>query len=139
MQVLVYHDLLGMMQHPHHAKVSLLVFGIKGFSQTLIVWPVLLKSVRFKFTFLQVTPKFCKQYARVGDVINKALSDYKEEVTSGSFPGPDHSPYKISSTDFNGFFNELQRLGLDKAASAAAEANEKIDPAKSALVKDWTQ
>ena len=34
-QVLVYHDLLGMMQHPHHAKV---------------------------------TPKFCKQYATVGQV-----------------------------------------------------------------------
>jgi hypothetical protein len=31
----VYHDLLGMMQHPHHAKV---------------------------------TPKFCKQYAAVGQV-----------------------------------------------------------------------
>lgn len=35
LQVLVYHDLLGMMQHPHHAKV---------------------------------TPKFCKQYAAVGEV-----------------------------------------------------------------------
>ena len=35
-QVLVYHDLLGMMQHPHHAKV---------------------------------TPKFCKQYAAVGQVL----------------------------------------------------------------------
>ena len=31
----MYHDLLGMMQHPHHAKV---------------------------------TPKFCKQYAAVGQV-----------------------------------------------------------------------
>ncbi|AQK91102.1 3-methyl-2-oxobutanoate hydroxymethyltransferase 1 mitochondrial [Zea mays] len=39
-QVLVYHDLLGMLQHPHHAKV---------------------------------TPKFCKQFGNVGDVINKAL------------------------------------------------------------------
>jgi 3-methyl-2-oxobutanoate hydroxymethyltransferase len=35
--VLVYHDLLGMMQHPHHAKV---------------------------------TPKFCKQYGAVGEVIS---------------------------------------------------------------------
>ncbi|GFH29745.1 3-methyl-2-oxobutanoate hydroxymethyltransferase, partial [Haematococcus lacustris] len=35
-QVLVYHDLLGMMSHPHHAKV---------------------------------TPKFCKQYAHVGQAI----------------------------------------------------------------------
>ncbi|KAF7138958.1 hypothetical protein RHSIM_Rhsim07G0205800 [Rhododendron simsii] len=93
-QVLVYHDLLGMMQHPHHAKV---------------------------------TPKFCKQFARVGDVINKALSEYKEEVTNGSFPGPSHTPYKINAADVDGFLTELQRLGLEKAASAAATAAEKIE------------
>ncbi|KAI8021546.1 hypothetical protein LOK49_LG03G02175 [Camellia lanceoleosa] len=97
-QVLVYHDLLGMMQHPHHAKV---------------------------------TPKFCKQYGQVGDVINKALSEYKEEVTNGSFPGPAHSPYKINAADVDGFLNELQKLGLDKAASAAATAAEKIENAES--------
>lgn len=97
-QVLVYHDLLGMMQHPHHAKV---------------------------------TPKFCKQYAHVGDVINKALTEYKEEVTSGSFPGPAHSPYNINAADVDGFLNELQKLGLDKAASAAAEAAEKMGKANS--------
>ncbi|GAB4844532.1 3-methyl-2-oxobutanoate hydroxymethyltransferase 1, mitochondrial [Ancistrocladus abbreviatus] len=97
-QVLVYHDLLGMLQHPHHAKV---------------------------------TPKFCKQYGRVGDVINKALSDYKEEVTNGSFPGPSHSPYKISASDVSSFYNELQQLGLDKAASAAVEAAEKMGKAES--------
>ncbi|KAK4744523.1 hypothetical protein SAY87_010835 [Trapa incisa] len=96
-QVLVYHDLLGMLQHPHHAKV---------------------------------TPKFCKQFAHVGDVINKALLDYKKEVTDGSFPGPDHSPYKISATDVNGFLNELQKMGLDKAASAAAAVAEKMDKSK---------
>ncbi|KAG6663576.1 3-methyl-2-oxobutanoate hydroxymethyltransferase 1, mitochondrial-like isoform X2 [Carya illinoinensis] len=97
-QVLVYHDLLGMLQHPHHAKV---------------------------------TPKFCKQYAGVGDVINKALLEYKKEVTNCSFPGPAHSPYKISPSDVNGFLNELQKLGLDNAASAAAEAAEKIGRAES--------
>ncbi|KAL6990983.1 3-methyl-2-oxobutanoate hydroxymethyltransferase 1, mitochondrial [Sarracenia purpurea var. burkii] len=93
-QVLVYHDLLGMMQHPHHAKV---------------------------------TPKFCKQYARVGDSINKALSEYKEEVTNGLFPGPVHTPYKINAADVDAFLNELQKLGLGKAASAAATAAEKIE------------
>lgn len=96
-QVLVYHDLLGMLQHPHHAKV---------------------------------TPKFCKQYAHVGDVINKALLEYKEEVTNASFPGPSHSPYKISDSEVGSFLNELQQLGLDKAASAAAEAVEKMEKAK---------
>lgn len=88
-QVLVYHDLLGMMQHPHHAKV---------------------------------TPKFCKQYARVGDVINKALVEYKEEVTNSTFPGPSHSPYKITAADVDGFSKELEKMGLGKAASAAATA-----------------
>ncbi|PON68028.1 Ketopantoate hydroxymethyltransferase [Parasponia andersonii] len=93
-KVLVYHDLLGMLQHPHHAKV---------------------------------TPKFCKQYARVGDVINEALLEYKKEVTNGSFPGPAHTPYKINDAYINDFSNELQKLGLHKAASAAAEAAEKIN------------
>ncbi|TKY63992.1 3-methyl-2-oxobutanoate hydroxymethyltransferase [Spatholobus suberectus] len=97
-QVLVYHDLLGMLQHPHHAKV---------------------------------TPKFCKQYARVGDVINKALLEYKEDVINGSFPDARHSPYKISKTDADVFSNELQRLGLDKAASAVSEAVQKMDTTKS--------
>ncbi|XP_022735270.1 3-methyl-2-oxobutanoate hydroxymethyltransferase 2, mitochondrial-like isoform X2 [Durio zibethinus] len=96
-KVLVYHDLLGMLQHPHHAKV---------------------------------TPKFCKQFARVGDVINKALLEYKEEVTNGSFPGPSHSPYKMNAEDVNGFFKELEKLGLDKAASAATEAAEKKNAAQ---------
>ena len=80
--------------------------------------------------FPQVTPKFCKQYARVGDVINKALMDYKEEVTNGSFPGPLHSPYQINETDTSDFLNELQRLGLDKAASTASEAVQKMDNSK---------
>uniref|UniRef100_A0A9I9D486 3-methyl-2-oxobutanoate hydroxymethyltransferase n=1 Tax=Cucumis melo TaxID=3656 RepID=A0A9I9D486_CUCME len=86
-KVLVYHDLLGMLQHPHHAKV---------------------------------TPKFCKQFAQIGDVINKALLEYREEVSNRSFPGPHHSPYKISDPDLNGFLKELQNMGLDEAASAAA-------------------
>ncbi|PRQ58293.1 putative 3-methyl-2-oxobutanoate hydroxymethyltransferase [Rosa chinensis] len=96
-QVLVYHDLLGMMQHPHHAKV---------------------------------TPKFCKQYAHVGNVINKALVDYKEEVTNGAFPGAFHSPYKINAADVDGFVSELRRMGLDKAASAAAEVADKNNTSK---------
>lgn len=93
-QVLVYHDLLGMLQHPHHAKV---------------------------------TPKFCKQYARVGDVINQALLQYKEEVTERSFPGPTHTPYKMSNSDVNGFLSELEKMGLGSAASSAAVAAEKAE------------
>ncbi|KQK03374.1 3-methyl-2-oxobutanoate hydroxymethyltransferase 1, mitochondrial [Brachypodium distachyon] len=93
-QVLVYHDLLGMMQHPHHAKV---------------------------------TPKFCKQFANVGSVINKALSDYKQEVETRSFPGPSHTPYKITAADVDGFANVLQKMGLSEAANAAATAAENAE------------
>ncbi|KAH1155892.1 hypothetical protein GYH30_050934 [Glycine max] len=84
-QVLLFHDLLGMLQH-HHAKDSL---------------------VKLRLHLLH-TPKFCKQYACVGNVINKALLEYKEDVINGSF-----------------------RLGLDKAASAAFEAVQTMDTSKS--------
>uniref|UniRef100_A0A0E0BZ98 3-methyl-2-oxobutanoate hydroxymethyltransferase n=1 Tax=Oryza meridionalis TaxID=40149 RepID=A0A0E0BZ98_9ORYZ len=93
-QVLVYHDLLGMMQHPHHAKV---------------------------------TPKFCKQFGNVGHVINKALSEYKQEVETRSFPGPSHTPYKIAAADVDGFAKALQKMGLDEAANAAAAAAENAE------------
>ncbi|XP_042432262.1 3-methyl-2-oxobutanoate hydroxymethyltransferase 1, mitochondrial-like [Zingiber officinale] len=90
-QVLVYHDLLGMLQHPHHAKV---------------------------------TPKFCKKYAQVGDVINKALTEYKEEVETRSFPSAAYTPYRISEADVESFLKELENRGLNEAASAAAAAAE---------------
>ncbi|KAK1309452.1 hypothetical protein QJS10_CPA09g00617 [Acorus calamus] len=88
-QVLVYHDLLGMMQHPHHAKV---------------------------------TPKFCKQFGHVGEAINRALLEYKEEVENKTFPSVVHSPYKISSNDMDEFLIELEKRGLSAASSAAAAA-----------------
>lgn len=74
----------------------------------------------------QVTPKFCKHYARVGDIINKALLEYKREVTSGDFPSSAHSPYKIATSDVDSFMHELQKMGLQDAASAAANAAEKM-------------
>ncbi|KAL5974933.1 3-methyl-2-oxobutanoate hydroxymethyltransferase 1, mitochondrial [Asimina triloba] len=74
-----------------------------------------------------VTPKFCKQYGHVGDVINKALLEYKEEVENRSFPGAAYTPYRISPADVDGFLNELQKMGLGKAATAAATAAEKVE------------
>jgi 3-methyl-2-oxobutanoate hydroxymethyltransferase len=94
MQVLVYHDLLGMFQSPDHSKV---------------------------------TPKFCKQFGDVGAVIGKALAEYRQQVEAGSFPGPDHTPYKISSVDVDVFADALRNIGLDGAAAAAgAGKTEKI-------------
>lgn len=42
----------------------------------------------------KVTPKFCKQYASVGKAIQSALSQYREEVSSGAFPSTAYSPYR---------------------------------------------
>jgi 3-methyl-2-oxobutanoate hydroxymethyltransferase len=75
-QVLVYHDLLGMMQHPWHAAHAL---------------------------------KFCKQYASVGSVINKALAQYREEVRAGVFPGEEFSPYVIPQNEEHEFLELLAR------------------------------
>ena len=72
----------------------------------------------------QVTPKFCKQFGNVGNVINRALSEYKKEVETRTFPGPSHTPYKITPTDVDGFANALQKMGLGDAADAAAAAAE---------------
>lgn len=132
-QVLVYHDLLGMMQHPHHAKV---------------------------------TPKFCKQYAAVGAVIQEvrgwrrrpaaccaalrasgpacglrhtctlthpstrppaahllqALAAYHEDVVERRFPSEAFSPYRIPPREASQLMQELQREGLGRAAEAVAEA-----------------
>ncbi|GMH42892.1 hypothetical protein BSKO_10811 [Bryopsis sp. KO-2023] len=95
-QVLVYHDLLGFMQHPHHAKV---------------------------------TPKFCKQYGKVGEVIQRALQGYKAEVESREFPSKQYSPYKIKPEEVEIFVKELENRGMGSAASAAEEEfNSTKDP-----------
>jgi len=41
--------------------------------------------------FDRFIPKFVKQYARLGDNIQEALSRYREEVEKGLFPGPEHT------------------------------------------------
>ncbi|KAL6757683.1 ketopantoate hydroxymethyltransferase [Haematococcus lacustris] len=91
-QVLVYHDLLGMMSHPHHAKV---------------------------------TPKFCKQYAHVGQAIQAALQAYREEVASRTFPSNAYSPYRIPAEELDMLVDQLRGSGAQAAADAiiAAEKN----------------
>lgn len=36
------------------------------------------------------TPRFVKRFAEIGDEIARAAAAFRTEVTSGSFPGPDH-------------------------------------------------
>ena len=41
--------------------------------------------------FERFTPKFVKQYANLAPTIRDALTQYREEVEQGTFPGPEHS------------------------------------------------
>ena len=75
-QVLVFHDLLGMMQHPHHAHF---------------------------------VPRFCKQYASVGETIREGLESFVNEVESGAFPGNEYSPYMLEKGEEEVFLKELER------------------------------
>ena len=85
-QVLVFHDLLGMMHHPWHAAHAL---------------------------------KFCKQYASVGMVINKALAEYRDDVKSRAFPGPEYSPYTIPPAEADKFLEALE-VEVDRERRGAA-------------------
>ncbi len=41
--------------------------------------------------FDKFLPKFVKQYAQIREVILEAFAEYKQEVLSGAFPGPEHT------------------------------------------------
>lgn len=41
--------------------------------------------------FTRYTPKFVKKYLDLSPLISKAIEDYRSEVSSGKFPGPEHS------------------------------------------------
>ena len=80
-QVLVFHDLLGFLQHPHHAKVS---------------------------------PKFCKQYAHVGEDIQLALEQFSTEVSSKQFPDDTYTPYTFEDGELATFVQELDAAGYGR-------------------------
>lgn len=55
--------------------------------------------------FDKFVPKFVKQYIQIRPTLIDALVDYKKEVVSGTFPGPEHS-FKMSDEALE----ELKRL-----------------------------
>ena len=74
--------------------------------------------------FSQATPSFCKSYASVGVDINNALTQYREEVESGVYPGPgtEYSPYKLRKGDLEGLHERVgEVLEARREASTARE------------------
>ena len=37
------------------------------------------------------SPKYLKRYADLNRVIKKAVDDFREEVSEGKYPGPEHT------------------------------------------------
>lgn len=66
----------------------------------------------------KVSPKFCKRYADVGHTIQDALTKYREEVTSRTFPGTAYSPYKISQQEVHSLIHQLEAEGMPDVAEA---------------------
>lgn len=64
--------------------------------QVLVVHDVLGLYERFR-------PRFVKQYAQIGEEMLKALTQYREEVEQGLFPGPEHG-FSIKA-------EELEKVG----------------------------
>lgn len=58
--------------------------GIFCDGQVLVTHDLLGLCARFK-------PKFVKQYVNLSAQIQKAIADYKQEVSAGKFPAPEHS------------------------------------------------
>jgi 3-methyl-2-oxobutanoate hydroxymethyltransferase len=51
----------------------------------------------------QFVPKFCKQYAHVGHMIQQGLQEFKQDVESGVFPGEAYSPFKMANEEVSSF------------------------------------
>lgn len=98
-QVLVYHDMLGVLAHPHHAKVA---------------------------------PKFSKQYAQLGTIVDEAIREYAEDVRGGSFPSTQYSPYRITEDHLDAFraYAESVASGstqAERTARGRADHDERLD------------
>ena len=56
--------------------------------------------------FDRFVPKFVKQYASIFSAIHQALEDYRDDVLSGAFPGPEHG-YGMSDEALQALLEEL--------------------------------
>jgi 3-methyl-2-oxobutanoate hydroxymethyltransferase len=83
-QVLVYHDMLGLMMHPLYATVA---------------------------------PKFSKQFAHIGPLVDEAIRAYSEEVRSAAFPSEVFSPYRIPDAELEAFEKYASAAGRRAAES----------------------
>ena len=56
------------------------------------------------------TPKFVKRYADIGAELQRAFTEYCEDVKKGAFPDDDEHTYKITEEESNKFEEALKKL-----------------------------
>jgi len=57
--------------------------------------------------FERFTPRFVKRYAQVGKEIEAALTAYRDEVLTQTFPGPEHS-FSMPAEEFQSLLEEIK-------------------------------
>ena len=57
--------------------------------------------------FKELSPRFLKVYLDLEEIITTALTEYREEVENGQFPGPEHS-YEIAEEELDKLLNQFQ-------------------------------
>ena len=106
-QVLVFHDMLGLRDHPSLSTADHNSSNIGSNSS-------------MSSTVYGAAPKFCKKFADVGAAVHAGLSQYCEEVANGSFPDAQHSPYRMAKGQSEAFEELLITEGLKETTTAAA-------------------
>jgi hypothetical protein len=151
----VYHDLLGMMQHPHHAKVTpkfCKQFGAVGevslrlfsgshshFKRTssckhlaaecrICSMPWRLKTLRkhtYQTTRTATSAAIVQMVWVRPQAVQQALGQYREEVEGGSFPSAAFSPYQIADEHRAAAAEAARAEGFLAAAAALDPAGDR--------------
>lgn len=76
--------------------------------------------------FERFVPKFCKQYARVGEVIRQALEAYREDVVQRRFPAPEHT-YTIPDEEFEAFVSGIAGSSPEEKRTDEGGSEDRIE------------
>jgi 3-methyl-2-oxobutanoate hydroxymethyltransferase len=57
--------------------------------------------------FKEVTPRFLKVYADIGQAIITALTHFRQEVELGAYPTPEHS-YSIEESELHKLVSQIK-------------------------------
>ena len=62
----------------------------------------------------------------MGEIIQGALQQYRDDVAAGQFPGRQYSPYKIPPAEVDALVGELKQRGMAGVAQAVEEYSAQV-------------